>query len=524
MSLSSMEMVDCQTVCKTFEKGANSCMTEGSVYAVMTPTVSSSKLLASTTKNTIKKNKIESSSLPNSATKTSETTKLGGVLNSKCIPCSLRVNFKEQLSLNQLFSMSSEDPLTQALIKNFEQTIGNFKQIIDMLTNKNKYVDLCSFLKFVNDFLCVPDIQRILAALSALLMKMALEINAFFDIILQLVGPMLLPFFMVLLDTINKFIQLAIAPLECIVNAITNMMNKLDYNVIFKNLQNMEVTLGNNVNGKVEFNLAGPLNAIQTKQQLEVEKAKNNLDKTRSTQMNIRNQQSNLAYQANVKAAKENYQAALDNRDLSKIGQAQESMNKTFSSMKSSLASLQYYLRQAMEEFEDLWNKWIEEGMKLLSSLSGNGTGLLISLENKLAIVQLISLLASLLSAIKNGVHCNQEGKELETYLNYIPPNEDFEIIVDKNGKTIIAQQNQNLVDSLRSALSGKDAEGTPTEVISSFKTLIKYTGKEVIDSKINQTVETLVTPVKIEFNCPSYTSGENAEKINKWIKELGTV
>ncbi len=179
------------------------------------------------------------------ATFSSREIAIPGTLDSNCIPCGLRIQLAGQLNLKADMEGIGTQYLEmwkQAHAKMVEQ----LEQITKMFDNLDKFVDICAFFKFINDFVCIPDLQALLSALMALLSKIGFEFGGLIDLVLGFIAPLIIPFLSGLVNILTRYVLLIVAPLECIIDAIQNMLNKLDYNVLFKNIESLDRQLNFN--------------------------------------------------------------------------------------------------------------------------------------------------------------------------------------------------------------------------------------------------------------------------------------
>lgn len=583
MAVPITEFQDCQVIARAFEKGAHHSLTEESVFATLTPQLASMRSMSKATKRTLDQfenstKKVDLKALSkDSATQGITTTVqgiiagpaqvnqileaqaegdlLGGIFNSECIPCGLRINFSEELNIGMLLS-GALDPWYNSLTKYFKESLDNILAMIEMFKNLGKYVDLCAFLKFLTEFTCVPDLQRILSVLSAMLMNIAMELNGIFDFVVMIVGPLMLPFLSMLIDTLHRFLELAIKPLECIINAIQNILSKLDPNVLRQNVGNMQINVGlpsgegpplspggnplgfDSRKRTVSFNL-NPFSGEQAKKQTVVEQAEKELRALQQSagRVNSTNPKAVESYRKQENKARDKYRKAAKDRDLSAIGKANQQISKTFSSFKGSLFSLLNILTEAIEAVQQQVSGVEDEFKKLLLQFSGSGSQSIFNLNKKLEIVQLASLIVAMIEALKKQPKCD-EGKEVETYLNQLGINKGFKVWTDENGLIHIDENGDDIADAINDVVGGvgssstsnssqnpdpnsNNNEGEDDLSRQKLKSLIDFTGDPLLDSSISRAVDGLTRKTQVTFKCPLQTSVSSAEQVNKWMAEL---
>ncbi len=589
------QVQDCQTVSRAFEKGCNHSMTEESVFAMMTPQLNTMRATSAAVKR-IAADNLAKSAL-NSQTNQENTTvavgnvnsdnksdnfftdvgnnflpggdSLGGIFNSECIPCGFRINFTEEL--NAKFAVDSFWDRLEGMLA---QMINQIQQLINMFKNLDKYIDLCAFLKFLKDFVCIPDLQKILGLLAAFMMRLALDLDLSFDLVLSLIAPLFMPFFSGLVEQLNKYLLMIIKPINCIIDAIQNILGKLDYNVLFQNFQNVSVSFGprvgtppnpvnanlagkipvidktysdgktvtvNDPNGKVpldsrgrvvEWQLSQPFDVQRNKEQAEIEKAAKELQAVRKSAGNVNGKDSAAvaSYRAREQAAKDKYANALRERNLSEIGEASQKIEQFQTNIKGAFFSIINYLRLAATQMDEFIKGIMDEFKKIVNEfLGGNGRSTFL-LNQKLEVIQLVGFITAVIKALKKTPDC-EEGKEVETYLNQLPVQPGMKVWSDDNGRIHIEEDDEDLSPAITELI--KDRAVTPVTLDpnasgndrtrQTLNSLIEFTGDPVLDTSISRAVDSLSSRARAVFKCPLQTSVAQAEQVNKWISELET-
>ncbi len=558
---------DCMTIARAFEKGANFAMTEESVFAVMSPRLSTMRSVAKATKRSMAAKAADTKD-PSLLRLASGDAEAVADLIKECFPCKLRIDFQGKMNIASLIDPTSvvdaagnalQESATANLValKNFYiRALEEINEIIDMFKNLDKFVDLCAFKKFFTEFVCVPDLQRLLALLTAFLMKLAMEINGIFSLILSLFAPLLLPFLTSLVDTLTQFILAAIKPIECIIENISKMLTKLDYNVLFENIDQLKVSIGPK-QGKperpvdiklplfgtiaqtqdpaqnydrrgraIEFNLNPLGEAVANNKRAKVAEAENELDALQQASLRIdgANQKAADENRAQITAAKNKLAQAESERDLSAIGKANQALTSKFASMKGALFSMLAMLRRAAAEIEAYIRKVIDELTKMLVEFCGGGASAIALLGDKLQIVQLMALIVAIISAIKSKPKCDDEGQETQVFVNQLNLNDSFTIWTDDDQNVHIDEKDDGIkaaIDDVVKVFGAVPPSEREDDNRQKLKSLVKFTGDPALDTSISRTVDALTTPQKVKFKCPLQTSVAKAETVNKWIKEL---
>lgn len=143
-------------------------------------------------------------------------------LVADCIPCKDRI--LALLSLNPI-----EDVWTH-FNRMYKQFTFFLVDLFDLFLGDHSvgvFADLCNLLNFLS-FMCIPDLAAMIVVLSKLITKYSFKFKdletSFMSIIGRFSGPALTP----LLATVDKYIQLIFAPIECIIAAIDAQLQKAD--------------------------------------------------------------------------------------------------------------------------------------------------------------------------------------------------------------------------------------------------------------------------------------------------------
>lgn len=578
-SLELTEVADCQIIAKHFERGAAYSTTEESVFALMTPLLTTSRIQSKGISNQIQsrealtslqssQQKIQTSPdtlgvttsgavnlqnldkadekdegmfttirgnffpgrngevepiAPVTAAGTPRATAsiFGNIFNSKCIPCGDRLNMSGELS----FKAEVLSPYFKYWRAWLQQHIQMLQDMLKMFNDTNGYVDLCALIKFLKEFICVPDLARMLSALMALLSRVNFDISGVFDLILQIVAPLLQPFLSNFVDMLQRYILLIIKPIECIINAIQNILTKLDYNVLFKNIGQLDKSFegigrkGGKKSGEVKYTAGvleffgadkelhegprtgrifgidtgiGPasFNPLESaskglsvvsggyipsiKQQNEndqrgVEEARAELEAVRasSAQVDVTSPTSVERYNDQLKAAQEKLKDAEDKRDLSAIGRINKTLSEFTNKFRSSLMMLIGMLREAARVVEAFFKELFDELKKLMGEYFGGGGSMIQILASKLAIIQMISLISQLIKLFSGNLHCDDDEKDIKVE-RFIPQNSNMKVWTDENGDLHIEEDPEVIrraVDSTVKAVGTKPfGSGSPGE------------------------------------------------------------
>mgnify|MGYP001592547042 CR=1 FL=1 len=536
MAVPVTELQDSMIVAKAFERGANHSITEESVFAVMTPRLGAMRSTAKAIKGNMTTRTSDSQnanlSQPANPSASVATATSGGIQNNKtsgksdlgdkireCIPCKVKINFKEKFDIATLLDPAGlinqfATSVTHAQRSFLEQCLKEINQAMDLFRNPEKYVDLCAFRKMLTENVCIPDLQRMMAMLTAFLMKLSLEINSIFGSIVSLFGPILLPFLTGLVDTLMKFVMAAIKPIECVVEAMQRFLSKMDYNVLFQNIDNLQVA---------GLSIAAPGAAAQRNSDLkEIDQADEEIKKLQeaSSKISVGDTAAREKNQEKLTKAKERRNKAESKRNTSAVGRSSQAIGEQFGSMKGALVGLITMVRRAASELEAYVKKVVDEIMSLINSFMGGGQESINKLNDKLQIVQFLAMIAAIIKAIKNKSVCEDEGQEPDVFLNQLNLSSAFSIWTDEDG-TVHIEEKDDVNAAIEDVVKAFGVPAGSADNRQKLKSLVQFTGNPTLDSSISRAVEGLTTPLRVKFKCPLKTSVADAEQVNTWMREL---
>lgn len=146
-----------------------------------------------------------------------------GSMLTECIPC-----FGRLLDANSLLP---DGDLIEIHLLNIKTRTDIIKKIKSLFDDPGLYIDICSLLKLLSG-LCPSDLYAILALFTQYLAKLNLEIEFNLDFAMQLVGPMMSPFLDSLSAWLDKWIQLILNPLICVLDHVNESILTLQQSKI----------------------------------------------------------------------------------------------------------------------------------------------------------------------------------------------------------------------------------------------------------------------------------------------------
>jgi hypothetical protein len=139
-----------------------------------------------------------------------------------CVPCKDRI--LDLLSLNPL------EELWDIFDAQYQSSIDFILDLYNLLVGDHSvevFADFCSLFRVLN-FQCLPDLYGMIMMLSSLIRKYSMTWKdlklTLSDILGAMFGPTLSP----LLGLMDKYIQLIVAPVECVIDSINAELQKID--------------------------------------------------------------------------------------------------------------------------------------------------------------------------------------------------------------------------------------------------------------------------------------------------------
>lgn len=139
-----------------------------------------------------------------------------------CVPCKDRV--LALLSLNPL------EELWAIFDKQYQASMDFILGLYDLLVGDHSvevFADFCGLFRFLN-FMCLPDLYGMILVLSQLLHKYYMKWKDLKLTLADILGAMFGPSLSPLLGLLDRYIQLIIAPVECVIDSINAELQKID--------------------------------------------------------------------------------------------------------------------------------------------------------------------------------------------------------------------------------------------------------------------------------------------------------
>ena len=140
-----------------------------------------------------------------------ERAKNIGKLLTECIPCFGRLQGPDTLL--------PDGDLLELHALNIKLRTDILEKLMALFKDPGYMLDICQLLDLFSH-MCPQDLLAMLAVLTQYLAKLNLEINFNLDFVIQLIGPILSPFLDAIGAWLDKWIQLILEPIICVVDHI----------------------------------------------------------------------------------------------------------------------------------------------------------------------------------------------------------------------------------------------------------------------------------------------------------------
>lgn len=262
---------DCNLIAQTFERGAHSVPNEAAVFGPMTRRIQNTKKMAETSSKTL--NQYLISSPKKSTTSSGIDPKTDGdnqILSAElsmgidpditgnkfldtlrdCIPCDLR--------LQAFLELHPNINLLDALEGSVLSQLSQLKEITNLLNNVDAFGDFCNLLEALN-FICIPDLQRMLAALMAMLSLEIPSLDGLIGMLQAIIAPLFAPLLYSITGLLDQFSILVTSPLDCVISAINQQLQKTSLEINQQNALNTGLTQLNTMIAQAKLTIENKL-------------------------------------------------------------------------------------------------------------------------------------------------------------------------------------------------------------------------------------------------------------------------
>lgn len=446
----------------------------------------------------------------------------------ECLPCDLRIIGEQIKNYDWGKAGSAVDEMRDVLEEYWKSIMERFMDLINMFKDVGTYVDICAFVKWMKDFVCVPDLYKIVAALSAMLMDICKFMDGFgIDLVLSLVAPLMMPSLQALVSVLTDFLLLILKPIECIIDAIEKVMRKLDVTQ-FRLPSDITLRLPKWVakggsdywtsdatrNPQQEHNLgiAGQFSYPKSASLKETGTWK--FDK--GIEFSIKD---DYARDASVYHKHE----LPDTQTYLKYAQeGTKWVGRLNKHIRTMFGDLVYFLHAAVGRFEKMVRSVLDELTKLIQEyVLGYSYNTQRAAAQKLAILQLLKVVSFFINLF-SAPECEEEdGTDMNaSYITRaLSTAQGYMAYQDENGDIRIEEPDEAVrparevlgtvveQDVLRQPISAEDLQQT-----------VFATADPVLNAKLADIVEKITTPVKVVFGCSFDISATDVDQYNEWM------
>ena len=228
---------DCIVIASAFERGAHSTPSESAVFATLSRNLQNTKQFSNSVVSSMSTylKTPEETNLTGSDFLSLQSLNIGDEKQSTldrnfsnqlfkfardCIPCDLRlaVYLEFHPSVNLLGILEAD----------LQAKIQFFSDVAELLNNVDVYGDFCDFLNLLS-FMCIPDLQRIIATLMALFILEIPKFDGLVGLLQILIAPIFAPILNGLVSLLDQFKVLVTDPLDCVIDAIAEQLRKFGF-------------------------------------------------------------------------------------------------------------------------------------------------------------------------------------------------------------------------------------------------------------------------------------------------------
>ena len=401
-----------------------------------------------------------------------------------CIPCLER-------SLDMDLMAPLED-LLDDLEADLDTRWSTLQNIADLLDSDDIYDDICDLLDFFS-FQCIPDLVAILSLLlwlyKSLISSFSLDINAS---LWTLLGMIMGPFFSTLESVIDQYIQMLMAPVDCIIDSLLYQMSKIpqlstDYDFLMQRYKEQaafkaRAAAGDKEIASINASIDSALNTLALKATPWDQSKTSRTEATRDPATGIY-----LPSDASTPLV-DDYKPSAE--ELAKVPDAQQYLEAREKKQREQ-ATIADYLRDTQTVLEtglgaiggyliearDKLNSWLESLLEDIRAFLGGGSEDFTAAVSYATTIQrlarLIAFIKALIKMAEDGLQCGpdrniSEPDVLGFLRNYLAPEIGAEIIIDDDNNIVIVPPTKPTVDTTQEreltpdAVAGTVFGGTP--------------------------------------------------------------
>lgn len=473
---------DCLLIAETFEKAAHSIPTEAAAFSTLSRQIQNNIGLSKAMKNsldsyfiTANKDLSQSFNLGNQDLPLDEQfAKKLMDLAKDCIPCEFR--------LSALAEVKPGFDIFEMYKSYYDNAIKQLEELSNIFNDFDIYGDFCSFINLFN-FLCIPDLQRILSLLMALFLLDVPRMLAFFNLLKCLIVPLFAPIILALQSMLEQYMQIVTQPLDCVVEAINFQINKFSVNLA--EIRQSVKPEDKPVEDPKQTKAGAAIHKYASYADLPGDKLNQGLNKL--------------------------YAAATPDKTVKVSSKVPLAIKEVSNGIKL----LNEILQDGLNKLKEKLKFYEDQARALIGDISGGDRAYIQAKLRTIQIVRMIAFVRSAIIAISKGkTECDNEKSpeksELDNFFDKYINNSTFKVTVDNNGQLVIDE--------------GELIESELPQLFNS-KNVIQFERDTVLDIsndlKVKELGKELGKTTHVVKQCKLETSTEDVNKVNEWISQL---
>lgn len=362
-----------------------------------------------------------------------------------CIPC-----------LERSLDMDLQAPL-EGLLDDLEADLDTrwsiLQNIADLLDSDDVYDDICDLLDFFS-FQCIPDLVAILSLLlwfyQSLVASFSLDISGS---LWTLLGMIMGPFFSTLESVIDQYIQMLMAPVDCIIDSLLYQMSKIpslstDYEFLLGRQKEQaafraRAAVGDEQIANINASIDSALNTLALRASPWSQSQETGATPlTQQTKPHERVIEGKVVKEDEVVPDFHDYVQRQEEADKEQATIA-DYLRDTETVLETGLGAIGGYLIEARDKL----NSWLETLLEdIRAFLGGTSDDFTLAVSYATTIKRLARLIAFLKALIKmadDGLQCGPERDLSEPDVlgflrNYLAPELGVEVIIDDDNNVVI--------------------------------------------------------------------------------------
>jgi hypothetical protein len=360
---------------------------------------------------------------------------------------------------------------------------------------------MCAFLKWIQEYVCIPDLQRILSVLMALMSKNSFEIGSIFDLIIGLLGTLLTPFLSGFIDLLMGYVAIITGPLDCVVKSLEDVTRKLDFTNFMNQADQKIAELQNGQFTEVPFiNFSVPVGQSSksnesapgvSKKTAEIG-AKLSNAKVKQSKISITESDKLGKIGDEIKTLQSQYIDSIKQDSIYELSEEMHKLAGIGGEAGSMLRKLGGFITEGKDEVRKFLMTLLEEFMKLTGANMSGNVSLIASLFVKIELSRMIGFIIALIEVMSGEKDCDK--KDLSNIQQYLPPGIGWSTWTDDEGNIHFRE---NAEDLEQANLAIMEAVG------GDLGSTVELTGDPIFDPAIVHIVETITKQGYFVYNCP---------------------